>query len=131
MNKLLLIFFSVLCIFATSQAADLIQENGKGEFSAQLDNVKLSEVTRFIEKKYNIQFKGADTQLETSITLSFEKLNLEQMLKKILSKTNFVFTYNKLGKVTEVTLLQTGDKKTGIASNQNVVQTKGYQCQQV
>jgi hypothetical protein len=41
------------------------------------------------------------------------------MLKKILSKTNFVFTYNKLGKVTAVTLLE-----TGTTSNQNVVKTK-------
>ncbi len=121
MNKLSLIFFIVLFVFSTSHAADLIQENEKGEFSAQLNNIKLSELTTFIQKKYNIEFKGEDNQLQTSITLSFEKLNFEQMLKKILTRINFVFTYSELGKITKVTLLQTGNNKADTASKQNTV----------
>ena len=121
MHKIFLILFVVLFYFSTSQAADLIQENEKGEFSAHLDNIKLSEITKFIQKKYNIEFKGQDPQLQTPITMSFEKLNFEQMVKKVLTRINFVFTYNKEGKVTQVTLLQAGNTKAGEASNQNNV----------
>lgn len=119
MNKLFLIFFISLFVFSTSQAADLIQENEKGEFSAHLDKVKLSELTKFIEKKHGIRFKGPDTQLQTPITLSFEKLTLEQMLKKILTRINYVFTFDKSGKVTEVALLPTSSNKAGAVSNYN------------
>jgi len=124
-NKLILIFLSTLLfVFSTSQAAELIQENEKGEFSAQLNNVKLSELTTFIQEKYGIEFKGQDAAIQTSITLSFKKLNLEQMLKKILAENNFVFTYNKAGKVTAVTLLQAGNKKPVAANNQTTVKDK-------
>jgi hypothetical protein len=119
-NKLFLIFFVVLFSFSTSYGADLVQENEKGEFSAHLDNVKLSELTKFIQGKYGIDFKGQDAELQTPITMSFEKLNFEQMLKKILTRINFVFTYNKSGKVTAVTLLQAGNNKIGIVNNQNL-----------
>lgn len=127
MTKLSLIFFIVFFVFSTSHAADLIQENEKGEFSAHLNNVKLSELTTFIQKKYNVEFKGEDTQLQTPITLSFEKLNFEQMLKKILTRINFVFTYSKLGKITKVTLLQTGNNKADSANNQNTVKNNATQ----
>lgn len=128
MNKLILIFLSTLLfVFSTSQAADLIQENEKGELSAQLNNVKLSDLTKFIQEKYGIEFKGQDAAIQTSITLSFKNLNVEQMLKKILAENNFVFTYNKAGKVTAVTLLQAGNKKPVAASNQTTVKDKGPQ----
>lgn len=127
-NKLILIFLSALLfVFSTSQAADLIQKNEKDEFSAQLDNVKLSDLTKFIQEKYGIEFKGQDAAIQTSITLSFKKLNVEQMLKKIFAEYNIVFTYNKAGKVTAVTLFQAGNNKSVAASNQTTVKDKDPQ----
>ncbi len=123
MNKFLLIFLSVLCLFSTSQAADLIQENDKGQLSARLDKVKLAELTKFIEKKHNIKFTGQNTQLQTQVTASFQNLNVEQMLKKVLTGINYVFTYDKSGKVTEVTLLPTSQKKAGAVPSGNIANT--------
>ncbi len=120
-NLYLVILSAFLLVFSTSQAADLIQENEKGEFSAHLNNVKLVEITQFIQEKYGIEFKGEEKELQNSITLSFKNLDFEQMLKKILTKSNFVFTYNKLGKITKVTLLQTGKTNTNATNNQNIV----------
>ncbi len=127
-NKLIWIFLSTLLfVFSTSQAADLIQENEKGEFSAQLNSVKLSDLTKFIEEKYGIEFKSKDAELQNPITLSFKNVNAEQMLKKILAGSNFVFTYNKAGKVTAVTLLQAGHKKPIASSNQTTIKDKDPQ----
>lgn len=106
-HKIFLILFVVLFFFSTSQAADLIQENEKGEFSAHLDNIKLSEIIKFIQKKYNVEFKGQDPQPQTPITMSFEKLNFEQMVKKSSHKNQLCFHLQQRGKG------DTGDAATG------------------
>lgn len=116
----------MLFIFSTSQAADIIQENEKGELNAHLDKVKLSDVTKFINKKYGIEFKGKDTLFQTPITVSFTNLKLEQMLKKILSQTNYVLAYDGQGNVTEVTLLATGTNNAASEKNTNIVKDKQH-----
>jgi hypothetical protein len=101
--------------------------NKKGEFSAQLNNVQLSEITNFITKKHQIIFKGDRTLLTTPVTVTFDNLPLEQMLKKILMRTDFVFTYDNSGRVTAVTLLQAGKSKQTASPQQNLVNAQDPQ----
>ncbi len=124
MNKIFLTLFFVLFVFSTSQAKDLIQKNEKGGLDAQIENVKLSELTTFIKKSYGVEFKGQDTLFQAPITVSFKNLNVEQMLKKILARKNYVFTYNNQGKVTEVTLLAAGNNKSDTGQTTNIVKNE-------
>jgi hypothetical protein len=103
------IFLIILFSFAslTSHAANLINRNANGEFYAHLNSVKLLELTTFIKNSYGIDFKGPDILFQTPISVSFESLTLEEMLKRILSGNNYVFSYNSKGNITEVTLLPT------------------------
>jgi hypothetical protein len=105
--KLFLLIFVILFAFSTSQAANLINKNENGTFYAQLNNVKLSELTKSIKDSYGIEFKGQDDLFQTAISVSFENLKLEEMVKRILGGKNYVFTYNNRGILTEVTLLPT------------------------
>jgi hypothetical protein len=123
----MLIFINVIFVFPLCQAADLIQETKKGEFSAQLNNVQLSEITTYITQKHQITFKGDQTLLTTPVTVTFDNLPLEQMLKKILMRTDFVFTYDNSGKVTAVMLLQAGKSKQTASPQKNLVNAQDPQ----
>lgn len=88
-----------------AMAADLIQKDGNGRFQAKLQNVPLSDIARFMETEHEVKFKGEAELLKIPVTVSFQNLDMEEMLKKILARNNYVFSYNKSGKITEVKIL--------------------------
>lgn len=108
--KKLINFTIVACILAgsTCAGATLIQETGTGKLKAQLNNVPLSDIMNFVEEKYGVNFIGDVSALQTPVTVSFDNLDLENMLKRVLARTNFSFVYNKQGEVIEVRLLTGG-----------------------
>lgn len=103
------LFFTLICfilfLVSTGHAANEINRNQTGGFSALLNNAKLSELTKSIKENYGIEFKGQDDLLQTAISVSFENLSLEEMVKRILGGKNYVFKYDNQGNLTEVTLL--------------------------
>ncbi len=105
MAKLFVIICSIFFLSSTGHAANEIQRNQNGGFSASLSNTKLSELTKSITENYGIEFKGQDDLFQSAISVSFENIKLEEMVKRILVGKNFVFKYNNLGNLTEVTLL--------------------------
>ena len=104
-KSLLIIMCSILFLFSTVHAANEINRNQNGAFSAQLSNAKLSELTKSIKESYGIEFKGPEDLFQSAISVSFENLKLEEMVKRILGGKNYVFKYDNQGNLTEVTLL--------------------------
>lgn len=106
MTKLFLtIICSILFLFSSGHAANEINRNQTGGFSARLNNAKLSELTKSINESYGIDFKGPDEMFQSAISVTFENLKLEEMVKRILGGKNYVFKYDNQGNLTEVTLL--------------------------
>ncbi len=112
MTKLILIFCSILLLASSSRAANEIIRNHNGAFSAHLNNAKLSELTKSITDSYEVEFKGPDELFQSAVSGSFENLKLEEMVKRILGGKNYVFKYDKQGKLTEVTLLPKSQNDT-------------------
>lgn len=96
---------SILLFFSTVDAANEIIKNQNGAFSAQLSNVKLTDLTKSLKDNHGIEFKGQEELFQSAISVSFENLKLEEMVKRILGGKNYVFKYDKQGNLTEVTLL--------------------------
>jgi hypothetical protein len=93
-----------------AEAKFLLRADEEGLLSAQIENVHLAELRRFFEENYDIQFSGQDFIFQTTVTVSFEKLRMEQALKRILTRKNYAIKYNKEGEVLAVTVLPgTGD----------------------
>ena len=88
-----------------AMAADLIQKDGSGRFHAELQNVPLSDVAKFMQTTYAIKFKGDAEILDSPVTVTFKELDMEAMLKKILARNNYVFAYDSQGNIAEVRLL--------------------------
>lgn len=103
------LFVTVICfilfLLSTGHAANEINRNQNGGFSALLNNAKLSELTKSINESYGIEFKGPDEIFQSAISVTFENLKLEEMVKRILGGKNYVFKYDNQGNLTEVTLL--------------------------
>ncbi len=104
----------IICIATFAMAADLIQKDGNGRFQAELQNVPLSDVAKFMQKTHGVTFKGDAGLLQNPVSVTFKDLDMEAMLKKILARTNHVFAYDSQGKVTEVRLLA-GGGQNGVA----------------
>jgi hypothetical protein len=95
----------MLLISAEIEADTLLKQDENGLFHAHLERVQLTELKKFFEKEYGIQFKGEEFLFQTTITISFENLSLEKALKRVLIRKNYAITYNSVGKILEVTLL--------------------------
>lgn len=106
-----IIFFFLLVSFASrGEAKFLLRADEEGLLSGQIENVPLSELRRFFEESYNIQFSGQDFIFQATVTVSFEKLRMEQALKRILTRKNYAIHYSKEGEVLAVKVLPgTGD----------------------
>lgn len=102
------------CILAgsTCAAATHIQKTESGRLKAQLNNVQLADVMKYVAENYGVAIKGDTSALQTPVTVSFDNLDLEHMLKRVLARTNYSFVYDKHGEVIEVRLLS---GSTGIA----------------
>jgi hypothetical protein len=109
----------VLISFTTSQAEFLLEADENGQLHATLRDTTLEEVSSFFTKNYHIKFVGDADQLQTRVTLAFEKLSVEKALKKIFSKMNIAIKFDSRGDITEVRVLPTGPKttNTGLVSN--------------
>ena len=94
-----------------AMAADLIQKDGDGRFQAELQNVPLSDIAKFMQTTLGVKFKGEEEILQSPVTVSFKDIDMEGMLKKILARNNYVFAYDSQGIVTEVRLLPGGSQK--------------------
>jgi hypothetical protein len=104
-KSFVLIACSIFLFFSTVDAADQIIRNQNGAFSAQLSNAKLTDLTKSIKDNHGIEFKGQEELFQSAISVSFENLKLEEMVKRILGGKNYVFKYDNQGNLTEVTLL--------------------------
>lgn len=96
---------SILLFFSTVDAANEIIKNQNGAFSAQLSNAKLTDLTKSLKDNHGIEFKGQEELFQSAISVSFDNLKLEEMVKRILGGKNYVFKYDNQGNLTEVTLL--------------------------
>lgn len=125
MIKIIIFCFIMLLISAKSEADTLLKQDENGLFCAHLKQVELTEVKKIFEKEYGIKFKGEEFLFQTTITISFENLSLEEALKRVLIRKNYAITYNSVGKILDVTLLPgTRDtlaleKNTTIKSDKN------------
>jgi len=100
----------------------VLQTDEEGLLSGRLENVNLAEVRQFFEKNYGIKFLGQDFLFQTNVTVSFEKLNLEQALKRILTRKNCAFKYDRQGALLAVTVLP-GIRDTPAPMRNNAVIT--------
>lgn len=105
----------VLISFTTSQAEYLLEADEDGQLHADIRNITLKDVSSFFDKNYDIKFIGDADQLQTEVTLSFERLSVEKALKKIFSRMNIVLEYDSRGTITEVRVLPAGRKTTNPA----------------
>jgi len=119
--KSLLVVLTVLLTFTTSRAENVLEIDEAGQVNANLQNFSLAEAASFFQENYSIKFIGADELFEPQIALSFNKLSLEKALKKIFAKTNVAFKYDDQGKITEVRLLPTSQKRSVPVAANNLV----------
>ena len=116
-------FFFILSIYLLCakpcNAEDLIKADAGGRLEANLLDIPLRQLMPFFEENYGIRFSGEDNLFENRISVSFNKLDLEKTLKRIFSKTNAVFEYNKKGIITRVYVLPVSiyQKSSAVANN--------------
>ncbi|KAB2888955.1 MAG: hypothetical protein F9K32_14540 [Desulfobulbaceae bacterium] len=102
-----------------AMAADLIQKDGNGRFQAELQNVPLSDVAKFMQTTHGVKFKGDPELLQNPVTVTFKGLDMEAMLKKILARNNYVFAYDSNGNVIEVKLMLSNSSGTNPSMSKN------------
>lgn len=117
-KKIIFVFLLVLCA-TEGEAKFFLQADEEGLLSAQIENVHLSEIRRFFEERYNIQFSGQEFIFQTKLTVSFEKLRIEQALKRILTRKNYAINFNTEGEVIAVTVLPGIGKKPELTMGAN------------
>ena len=103
--KGIILFFLLISLASRGEANYILRADEEGLLSAQIENVHLSELLRFFEENYDIQFSGQVFSFQTTVTVSFEKLRMEQALKRIFARKNYAISYNKEGEVIAVTVL--------------------------
>jgi len=122
--KGIIFFFLLISLASRGEANYILRADEEGLLSAQIENVHLSELLRFFEENYDIQFSGQVFSFQTTVTVSFEKLRMEQALKRIFARKNYAISYNKEGEVIAVTVLPGIGDAPELAKGVNIV-TRG------
>ena len=110
MNKVKRSFVSVLsCLFLL--AASAYAENvtiRDGRMSADLKEASLVGIAKDIENQAGISFKGDESLLEETVSVSFKDLPLEDGIKRILANLNYSLMFDDLGKISTVIIMSEG-----------------------
>lgn len=116
--QITMVCFGLVLLCGRGEADALLQVDEEGLLSGRLERVNLTEVRRFFEQSHGIKFYGQDFLFQTNVTVSFEKLTLEQALKRILTRKNYAFKYDNQGALLAVTVLPgSGDTPESIRNN--------------
>ncbi len=129
MIRYMLLIIMISAPLGVSRADDIISVDKQGLFSADLQNISLTEVKSYFEQNYEIEFAGDEDLLKTQRTVSFKKLNLEKTLKRIFAKMNIALQYNSKGEVTEVRLVPGGQAVNNISVLNNLMENREQNLQ--
>ena len=94
-----LTFFSwiILSLFVSICPAETLLSNG--QLTVQVDGVPLTAILEAISRQGNISIQTHGRLAEQMVTIHFGPLPLEQGLKRILKKDNYLATFDKNGNI--------------------------------
>jgi hypothetical protein len=110
MNKVKVSFVSVLsCLFllaAWGWAENLTIRDGR--MSADLKGAPLVGIAKDIENQAGISFKGDESLLDETVSVSFKDLPLEDGIRRILANLNYSLMFDDHGKISTVMIISEG-----------------------
>jgi len=117
-KKILGLLFSALFIFgptALHAGTSMLMHLEKGLLSAELKDVPLKEVFQYVQDASGIWFRGDESLLEQEVSTNFEKMELDEGLRRILFSLNHAMIFDAKGNLAGVflagrTLAESGDR---------------------
>jgi hypothetical protein len=109
-NKVML-FLIVGCLFL--DLASVWAENitiRDGRMSADLKQAPLVAIAKDIENQAGISFKGDESLLEETVSVSFKDLPMEDGIRRILANLNYSFMFDDKGKIASVMIMSQGSE---------------------
>ena len=80
--------------------------------SVHITSMSLKDVCDRIKQKKAIWFSGSEELLKEKVTVQFENLAIDKGLKRILSRMNYTFIYNRHNVLITVIIIGTKDGKS-------------------
>jgi hypothetical protein len=109
MNRVRIFLLFTSCLFFA--AASVWAENvtiRDGRMSADLKEASLLGIAKDIENQAGISFRGDESLLEETVSVSFKDLPLEEGIRRILANLNYSLMFNEQGKIATVMIVSQG-----------------------
>jgi hypothetical protein len=109
MNRIRIFLLFISCLFLP--APSIWAENvtiRDGRMSVDLKEAPLLDIAKDIENQAGISFRGDESLLEETVSVSFKDLPLEEGIRRILANLNYSFMFDKQGKIATVMIMSQG-----------------------